>query len=93
MVTEWFKSLNSCIRDRRYLGLTYVQAPPRINLCQEMEETYKCIHNTLNDYKTIRNRVKQQFAIFSRHFDKLQRTCDCKKINFIFIKCKLNIFL
>ena len=41
------------------------------------EETYKCIHNTLNDYKTIRNRVKQPFAIFSRHFDKLQRTCDC----------------
>ena len=85
MVTEWFKSLNSCIRDRRYLGLTYVQAPPRINLCQEMEETYKCIHNTLNDYKSIRNRVKQQFAIFSRHFDKLQRTCDCKKMNFNFI--------
>lgn len=84
MVTDWFKSLNSCIRERRYLGLTYIQAPPHISLCQEWEETYKCIHNTLNEYKSIRTRVKNQFAIFSRHFDKIQRTCDCKshkKIN------------
>ena len=71
------------------MGLSFIEVPPYIDMCKEMDETFKCIHDTLHNNELIKAKVKNQFAIFANQFTRLQRTCDCKLTLYIFENVKI----
>lgn len=76
IIVEWFKSLNHCIRDRRFLGLTILESPPNVDLCHEIDESWKCIHSSVHNIELVKAKIPKEFAMFANQYNRLLRTCE-----------------
>jgi len=75
LVVEWFKSLNSCIKDKRFMGLTFKEAPPHVDVCLEIDELSKCIHNSVHNVDIVLVKMRPQFVYFANQLNRLEREC------------------
>ncbi len=81
VTVEWFRELDYCVQGKQFLGLTFAEAPVDVNVCQNMEETFKCIQQTLHDFRFIQKPLfKTSFAIFANRYNRMQRKCDLQTI-------------
>ena len=86
---EWLREVEYCIQGKEFLGLTYGEAPGSVNLCQSMEETFKCLHQTLSDFRFLETALfRTKFAYFANRFNRMQRTCDMVSIQQVVKKKK-----
>ncbi len=77
VTVEWFRELEYCVQGKQFLGLTFSQAPVDVNVCQSMEETFKCVQQTLHDFRFIQKPLfKTSFALFANKYNRMQRQCD-----------------
>lgn len=75
-IRDWLYGIDLCMNERHFLGLTYNEAPPNIDLCHDLDETFKCIYNShKNIYRQI-PQLKTQFDIFANNYNRLQRSCE-----------------
>jgi hypothetical protein len=85
---EWFISVNQCIKRTNYIGLTFKESPPNVDLCSEMEKTFKCIHDSFNGrksnqdiFKQLKESVHPVFISFASKYQRMQRKCDLESIS------------
>lgn len=58
------------------MGLTFNEAPPNIDLCHEIDETFNCIRNTYQNFVEAIPKLKPHFDTFAKEYNRLQRSCD-----------------
>lgn len=71
------------MNERHFLGLTYNEAPPNIDLCRDLDETFKCVYNNHRPIFRQIPKLKVQFDIFANHYNRLQRACESMLYLFI----------
>ena len=80
MVIDWFKSLDGCLKEKRYMGLTFVEVPPYVDLCKEMDEVFKCMHGSFHTNEILKSKIKSNFVRFAHQFNRLQRSCELNSL-------------
>lgn len=78
-IRDWLYGIDLCMNERHFLGLTYNEAPPNIDLCHDLDETFKCIYNSHKGIYRQIPQLKTQFDIFANNYNRLQRSCERKK--------------
>lgn len=77
---EWYLGLDLCLKERHFMGLTFNEAPPNIDLCHEIDETFNCLRNNYHNFVEGIPILKPHFDTFAKEYNRLLRSCDGKKL-------------
>ncbi|CAF0899240.1 unnamed protein product [Brachionus calyciflorus] len=75
-VREWFLGIDVCLKERHHIGLTFSEAPPNLDFCGEIEDTYQCIKSNYRNMFEALPQLRKTFEFFSKDYNRLQRSCD-----------------
>lgn len=78
-IKDWLYGIDLCMNERHFLGLTYNEAPPNIDFCHDLDETFKCIYSNHRAVLKFIPKLKAQFDHFANLYNRLQRTCEGKR--------------
>lgn len=84
-MVEWFENVNVCLQGKDFLGLAVTDVPVSINICQSLDETFKCLHNSILYFQLVDKELfKSKFASFANQYTRMQRKCDRKESFFVY---------
>ncbi len=75
IVKEWLMTLDSCIKERHYIGLELSEAPLHVDYCNEVDQASQCIRNNIHMILKTKPRFKEQFLYFFHQYERLKLQC------------------
>ncbi len=68
-------SLDSCIKEKHYIGLDLKEAPLHVDYCHEVDMAFQCIRNSIDIILKLKHEYKTSFAAFFHQHEMFKHSC------------------